>query len=271
MNPGILTPPTQFATMPRGLLGRPTSVPMPRLLSGYDPDAERYLNAVELADRAPADPIVRRAVTDFVVGCKSDGLWGSFRQCGIMIGARTLAGAIVPLVGGTVTNQNFVSADYNARTGLIGNGVNKQLVTPLAGDAVPQDDVHLSVFITTLNSIGGERFYINGGGAVGSQTHIATTRVRLRDANANFFAPGLGFVAASRSSSSSFFRRNLGTTSAATVGTGSSPPASLAFSVFVGSVNARMAFYSIGTSVSSLAMLDARVSELCAVIGAATA
>lgn len=28
MNPGILTPPTQYATMPRGLLGRPTPVPV---------------------------------------------------------------------------------------------------------------------------------------------------------------------------------------------------------------------------------------------------
>lgn len=37
MNPGILTPPTQYATMPRGLLGRPTPVPVIDYRTPLDP------------------------------------------------------------------------------------------------------------------------------------------------------------------------------------------------------------------------------------------
>jgi hypothetical protein len=46
----------------------------------------------------------------------------------ILAGARTLAGALVPLAGAAPTNVGpFVSGDYNRKTGLVGDGSTKYL------------------------------------------------------------------------------------------------------------------------------------------------
>lgn len=133
MNPGILTPPTQFATMPRGLLGRPTPVPMIDARRVFDPDAERYIAAVEQADGRPLEEAVRVAIGEFVIGCKEDGVWSAFANTFLFCGARTLSGALVPLVGRAATNFNFVTGDYNRRIGLKGNRSNKYLLAGLSG------------------------------------------------------------------------------------------------------------------------------------------
>jgi hypothetical protein len=75
------------------------------ILSG-DPDALRYIAAVQTADQQSLEPAVRKAITDFIVGCKADGIWSAIKASCILMGARTLSGALTPLRGGTPTNVN---------------------------------------------------------------------------------------------------------------------------------------------------------------------
>jgi hypothetical protein len=85
-----------------------------------DQDALTYLAAVEAADGGALEPATRLAVNAFVKGCKADGIWPAIKASCILAGARTLTGALVPLVGTTPTSFNFVSGDYNRKTGLKG-------------------------------------------------------------------------------------------------------------------------------------------------------
>ena len=72
-----------------------------------DPDAAAYVLAVQAADNEALEGGVVNAITDFVVGCKSDGIWDAIKASCILAGARTLNGALVPLVGTAPTNYNF--------------------------------------------------------------------------------------------------------------------------------------------------------------------
>jgi hypothetical protein len=69
-----------------------------------DPDALTYLAAVAAADGAPVEVGVATAVDDFFKGCKADpsgtpgrSNWDAIKASCILAGARTLAGALVPL------------------------------------------------------------------------------------------------------------------------------------------------------------------------------
>jgi hypothetical protein len=145
MNDGIRPLSSQFAQMPRGLLGKPTPVPTPKSLSLSDRDAETYIAAVEAADGVQLEQSVRAAILQFVVGLKEDNVWRLLKSTCILSGAKTLSGALVPLVGGSITNANFVSADYNRRTGLQGNGTNKSLRTSLVGNTLSGNSYHMFV------------------------------------------------------------------------------------------------------------------------------
>jgi hypothetical protein len=88
----------------------------PRLLvprATFDPDAAAYLRAVEAADGQALETPVKRAVDDFIKGCKADGIWDAIKASCILCGARTLPGALVPLVGTAPSNLNFLPEDYN--------------------------------------------------------------------------------------------------------------------------------------------------------------
>ena len=120
----------------------------PRLLrprASGDPDAGRYIAAVQTADGQALEPAVKKAINDFVVGCKADGIWSAIKASCILMGARTLSGALTPLVGGTITNNNFVTADYNRETGLKGNASSKTLVTSLLASSLSSSSHHILV------------------------------------------------------------------------------------------------------------------------------
>jgi len=85
----------------------------------FDADASTYIEAVEVADGQALETGVRYAINDFVIGCKQDGIWDAIKASCIMAGARTLDGALVPLVGTAPTNYNFVAGDYNRELSLI--------------------------------------------------------------------------------------------------------------------------------------------------------
>jgi hypothetical protein len=122
-----------------------------------DPDAIIYINNVEKADGENLEYDTAKAIHDFVVGCKADGIWPAIKASCILAGARTLAGALVPLVGTAPTNVGglFVSGDFNRKTGLKGNASNKSLRTGLLANSLSSTSHH---------------FFING-----SDFEVATT------------------------------------------------------------------------------------------------
>lgn len=118
----------------------------------FDPDALAYIQRVEgpNGDNQPLEEGVRQAIDAFVVGAKADGIWDAIKASCILAGARTLDGALQPLVGPAPTNFNFVSGDYNRKTGLKGDGATKYLDSNRPGDADPLTDFHAAVWQAEL-------------------------------------------------------------------------------------------------------------------------
>jgi hypothetical protein len=248
-----------------------------------DPDAAAYITAVETADTEPLEERTKIAIDNFVLGCKADGIWTAIKASCILAGARTLAGALVPLVGTAPTNVGglFVAGDYNRKTGLVGNGSTKYLDSNRAGNTDPQNNQHVSAYLTVKDAVAGA--YI---GARNSANPNGSTQLVSRTGNVDndftFVSQGgtfirtgstnrVGLVGLSRSTSASFVHRLNQSSSTATEA--SQTLATLNYFVFNRSganlfSDARIAFYSIGESLD-LALLDARVTDLINAFGAA--
>ena len=261
------------------ILQRPTGskLTLRQTWQPMDPDAAAYITAVETADGQALEEKVKIAIDNFVLGCKSDGIWDAIKASCILAGARTLSGALVPLVGTAPTSFGFVAADYNRETGLVGTPLTSYLDSGLDMQDVPADSIHQSVYVTSAGTnaasyIGG--VYLNNGAYL---TEIQRTSTSLGFRNrkvTGFIATGnqnsTGFLGTSRGDSTQFeYRLNGSTgTQAATLGN----PPNGDFSVFRRTnhtrTNARLSFYSIGESID-LEKLDNRVSTLMTDIGAA--
>jgi hypothetical protein len=241
-----------------------------------DPDAAAYIAAVEAADTQALEPAVRAAINDFVVGCKADGIWAAIKASCILAGARTLTGALVPLVGAAPTNVGglFVSGDYDRKTGLVGNGSTKYLNSNRNSNADPQDSQHISVYVDSVSTFG--RSYIGAGAASTGSTQfgvasIAPNNLGFRSrssAESGQLVNAVNFIGCSRDNSTQARLRAAGSTT--TVSSTSETPFNGSIIVFgradgsnvAGSfIDARLAFYSIGESLD-LALLDARVTAL---------
>jgi hypothetical protein len=246
----------------------------------FDPDARDYIQRVEAADGERLESQVRGAINAFVLGCKADGIWTSLVTSCIMAGARTVAGAITPLVGNAPTNNNFVAGDYSRTLGLLGNDSNKNLATGYNNNDTtnfPQNDSHISCYVSVsstdnngvfvgTNFATGNRFTIakNGANTCFFQNRSTTTR------NAGFEA--LGFQGHTRNNSANFTSRATqagGIVSEVTTAAISGTPIAALLGVFAGYptatptqfISARMSFYSIGKSLT-LSSLDSRVTTL---------
>jgi hypothetical protein len=256
-----------------------------------DPDAQAYLRAVETADnQGSLEQGVQQAVNQFVIGCKADGIWNAIKASCILAGARTLAGALVPLVGTAPTNVGglFVSGDYNRKTGLVGDGSTKYLNSNRIGSDQAQNNAHIGAWVSTVATSGSAQFpiYI---GSLGDTTGSLAGSLHFgrNQSNGTLFGRGVsstyeanfgsgtavGFKGISRNSSASFVYRN--NSSNATVTRTSEAPGNAPVLVYaVGGAsptefaNARLAFYSIGESLN-LALLDARVTTLINAFAAA--
>jgi len=266
--------------------------------SGYngitDPDAQTYLAAVEAADGQALEGDVALAINDFVVGCKLDGIWDAIKASCILAGARTLSGALVPLKGTAPTNNNFVTGDYNRETGLVGDSTTKYLNSNRAGNADPQDDIHLVAWVTqnhdpatTPTTTSGGIYVGNGGTSTGASSigrqgggvlpgiNFVRSRNSNADINIGSDPPAHGLFGMARSLSASYIVRTAEANYSFNRNSESSP--SNNYFVFArndGSnspdviCNGRLSFYSIGESLD-LALLDNRVSTLMTDIGAA--
>jgi len=134
----------------------------------FDADASTYIEAVEAADTQALETGVRYAINDFVIGCKNDGIWDAIKACCILAGARTLAGALVPLVGPDPNSFYFVAGDYNRKTGLKGNGSNQYIDTNYKISYSPTgENLHLGL-------VGSES--LNTGRPLGVYRHSTYTR-----------------------------------------------------------------------------------------------
>jgi hypothetical protein len=232
-----------------------------------DADAKAYLDAVEAADAQALEAGVRKAVDDFVKGCKADGIWSAIKASCILAGARTLTGALTPLVGSAPTNVfgNFVSGDYNRETGLLGDGSTKSLNANRLANADPTNDCHMAAYVSTIGTRG-----IMGSLAGPSDHTISSAAHRNRAATATFFTAAIGLIGTSRALSASYVVRNNGSNS--TITQASSAAGANDIVVFDTSNtfhgNHRIAYYSIGESIA-LADLDTRVSTLMTDLAAA--
>jgi hypothetical protein len=264
-----------------------------RRVSVYDPDAQAYIAAVEAADTQALEVGVKAADTQalevgvkdainaFVVGCKADGIWNAIKASCIMAGARTLAGALVPLVGAAPTRFGTEGGwNYNRKTGTAGNGTNNYLDSnfQFANLANAQNNNHLAYFrpsgdtgtatiavnydTMTCNLI------INNGAARNFHENVFALSPPVAQATT-------GFRAITRSSSASYSYRAGGQVSSLSI-TSASAPSNRNIFVFarnnLGTIDSyatgRKAFYSIGESID-LALLDARVTTLINAIAAA--
>jgi hypothetical protein len=241
----------------------------------FDTDASTYIEAVEAADAQALETATRYAINDFVIGCKQDGIWSAIKASCILAGARTLTGALIPLVGAAPTNVNFVSGDYNRETGLVGDGGTKYLNSNRNNDSDPQDNAHLAVHCTEFSPASGPHIGIGTTGTGATHINQGTTSLAFRNrastADTISGAQVTGFIGMSRSASGSFSGRASGSTTSFTR-TSQTPPSGN-IHVFNRNGDAayggqRLAFYSIGESLN-LALLDARVSALITAFGVA--
>jgi len=242
----------------------------------FDADVLAYINAVESADGALLETSVRALYYDFIVGCKNDGIWNSIKASCLLAGARTLNGALVPLVGNAPTNVNFISSDYNRKTGLVTDGTKYLNLGYNNNDTTtfPTDNCHASVYVKSQASSfsGSGPYYILGAKAFGYEGGMGI----LNSAGYIFYnrtfgsvnvASMINFVGTSKSTSSAFFiARSNGTNTTSTTTANATPSSGLygVFGLGAGTYlypsGLRISFYSLGRSLD-LAKLDARISE----------
>jgi hypothetical protein len=255
---------------------------LPSTGPSYDAAATTYFAAVEAADGQSLESGVKTAINDFIVGCKADGVWSAIKASCILAGARTLSGALVPLVGTAPTNFNFVSGDYDRKTGLIGNGSTKYLDSNRANNADPQNSQHAGVFFSDQGTsafgiyigvfhspeTGSTYFYRNND----SQVLHASRRSGAETITSRTI-PNNSYMGVSRSSSTSYNFRMAGSTDSVTATSGA--PAADNLHVFRLNrssnnlyMNARMTFYSIGEA-ADLALLNTRLTALMSALATA--
>jgi hypothetical protein len=247
----------------------------------FDTDASTYIEAVEVADAQALETATRYAINDFVIGCKQDGIWSAIKASCILAGARTLAGALIPLAGTAPTNNNFVSGDYNRKTGLVGNGSTKYLNSNRNNNADPQNSQHLAVFhnntASGVSAIAGNASLsaLTGTQLIALPSPQTVSR-ELSGVSHGGSAVGVGLFGVSRNSSASYTWRATGGAIGGTVTQASATPNNINMYIFSRNDNgssgapttSRLAFYSIGESLD-LALLDARVTALITAFGVA--
>jgi hypothetical protein len=197
-----------------------------------------------------------------------------------MAGARSVAGAIVPLRGNAPANVGFVSGDYSRKTGLLGDASSKYLTTAYFNSNFPTDNVHISCYVTQAPSLGAniQMFIGQSTGSGGRLWLRCLTTGTLSYKNRILPTGGatipnegttIGFKGHSRSSSNNTILRT--SQSNTTNTTNSTSIIDGAIGVFHDGnssqfSNARMSFYSLGTNID-LALLDTRITTLMTTLG----
>ena len=240
-----------------------------------DADALDYLARVKAADGAGVEVGVATAVDAFFRDLKATpGLFDAIKASCILCGARTLAGALVPVVGDAPTNvaDGFVEGDFSRTSGLTGDGATTYLDTGRAYADDPQNSNHIAAYLSAINA---DENYAGAGDTTVAFTRLGYFTSQLRYGVRTLQQNGpatlaTGFMAAGRSDGSDVSLRYNGastTTSAASVSTSG---VDVNYTVFVtnyenigliGYSASTIAFYSFGEALS-LEALDTAVSNL---------
>jgi len=269
--------------------------------NAYIGPVQDYIDRVVAADVAAGNTLglevgVRDSYDVFIRGSISAGDLGTsggvlsqansiIKAAPILAGARTLAGALVPLVGTAPTAVGpFVNGDYNRKTGLKGDGSNKYLNTNYA--ATQRDSVHVAAYTTEASTVAPQGPVIIGT----SLASLSSRSILYHDSGTTsaYFCinsaidtahPGIvsyvnGFRGTARSSSTAVSSQIVGTTYTKSISASSLIPTT--FYVFAENRNNsaaainnyRIAFYSVGESLA-LSLLEARVNTLMSAIAAA--
>jgi hypothetical protein len=268
---------------------------------GYSAPAQDYINRVIAADVLAGnitglEPAVQDAYAAFIDDLITDGILGVsggvinqasslIKASCILAGAKTLAGALVPLVGTAPTNNGpFINDDYNRETGLKGNGSSKYLNSNYA--ATQRDNVHMAAYTTETSTVAPQGPVIMGT----STTSFESRSILYQDSGTTsaFFCinsaidtayPGTvsyanGFRGTTRSSSVAVSSRIVGTTFTKSIL--ASSLITTTFYVFgenrnnsaAAVNNYRIPFYSVGESLV-LSSLETRVNTLMTALAAA--
>lgn len=245
--------------------------------SVFDQDAATYIAAVESADQQPLELAIKDAIHDFVIGCKADGIWADLKAACILCGARTLTGALVPLVGSAPTSNNFVSGDYDRALGLKGDKSTKYIDSNRAGNADPQNDQHTVCYVTVTDLAAGNLGYMGTANTNTGSIQFGDSLIRARNStplSSVTFPTGTnmrrqpGLNGLSRNNGSTFDAIN-GDNTVTNISQASQTPDSANVDVFrrLTSVytSARIAYYSIGEA-TDLLLLEKNVTRLCGAI-----
>ena len=244
-------------------------------VGGYDTDAQTYITAVEAADGQGLETAVSDAINAFVVGCKADGIWTAIKALCIMSGARTRAGALVPVVGPAPTEFGTTSGwDYNRKTGLAANGIDNYLDSNRANNADPQDSQHQAAYCSTYSTAALQGIMGDLSGANAGLSYMYTSGTsgliasnRCGELGSNVTPNNSTLVGTNRAVSGSYSRRINGSTT--TISDTSLTPTTGNIHIFRLNRTSgnflygahRIAFYSIGESLN-LPLLEARVTTL---------
>jgi len=210
-------------------------------------------------------------VSTFVKGCLADGIWTKMNTIGLLCGASTLSGAITPLKGGTFTNNNFISGDYNAATGLKGgtSAQNKAIVTSLLASSLSNTSHHLFVagsdFETTVGNFNAGGVFVSAASSLMDLMFGNNRRCRsgtFDGAGNAAIAPNSsstqGSLALVRTSSTDLRCYSDGVSGTAATNNNTPSLPNVAISVFARNDNgtrsehtaARLAFFSIGSGLT---------------------
>jgi hypothetical protein len=254
---------------------------------GYiaDVDARDYLARVHNAEGQTLEPAVALAIEAFVVGCKADGIWPAIKASCILAGARTLNGALVPLVkqaaDGTPQRLGTEGGwNYLRKTGLKANGTDNRIDSGRNNSTDLRNNSHNAVYITeaqTLNAsimgadstgLGANNLGWFNSSGVALFARNRSTAIQNQIAGSTSSAP-INLFGTSRNSATGYTVRASGIGYPLTHTSATPSPGKVY--VFArenaGSSDPRLAFYSIGESLD-LVLLDARVTTLVNAFGA---
>ena len=279
-------------TYQQGLWIEPAASVRTRYIS-VDPDVVNYIEAVEAADGEPLEQDVVTSLEAFILGCKIDGIWDAIKSSCILAGARTFAGAIIPLAGVTHTyvlnSSGNIVTHYNRKTGMLFPRHGVSINSNRLHTAESFTDRHISAYVTQAGDgqIVGNSDSNYRGSFIANPANITKYAFGVAgdssDWNSATVTPDIpetttGFLGASRGAnsdagtqtrltpSSHYVYRGLGATydrpQNARTSTSSQPIKVGGFSNLGGyEGNKRVSFYSVGASLD-LSKLDARVTKL---------
>lgn len=245
--------------------------------AGFSTEAQDYFDRLDIAGDTTYTPY-KQPIANYIDGLVALGgaYWGNMESAALFVGVG-IEGIEVPLRSGmpALTNTDFIGADLSQTTGLLGDGVTKQLALGLAGTDLTQNDASVSVYVSSASTI--NSYYLGNDASSGSvflrtSTGATDTVARLHStSNVTLGGASTGFIGATRSDGVDLDYR-IADADATTASTSDTPRAAslYLFQRSNGTLisDARIATYHVGAdlSLSTLeALQDTLISEIAAI------